>query len=225
MRFFPEMGKISPQHQTSTTLSPTCGGNRATPAFPCSRLCSPTSTPKPRAEGSSPSAPAKKERQASACLSFFVATGVKPRHAERVGHRRRSAACGGYSEAGMAQRSAIGKAALPPQTEPGTARGLAKQVQVRPSISAMLWRTSPPFPCFIALFLTRLHLSSPAPNPSSTRNAPGFALFGLFRVRFSLFRCFSAAKFSPWFLCNLQHSAHKLKPSVIPCKREVSFLT
>ena len=60
MRFFPEMGKISPQHQTSTTLSPTCGGNRATPAFPCSRLCSPTSTPKPRAEGSSPSAPAKK---------------------------------------------------------------------------------------------------------------------------------------------------------------------
>ena len=30
----------------------------------------------------------------------------------------------------MAQRSAIGKAALPPQTEPGTARGLAKQVQV-----------------------------------------------------------------------------------------------
>ena len=60
MRFFPEMGKISPQHQTSTTLSPTCGGNRATPAFPCSRLCSPTSTPKPRAEGSSPSAPATK---------------------------------------------------------------------------------------------------------------------------------------------------------------------
>ena len=43
----------------------------------------------------SPSAPAKKERPASACLSFFVATGVKPRHAERVGHRRRSAACGG----------------------------------------------------------------------------------------------------------------------------------
>ena len=29
-------------------------------------------SPKPRAEGSSPSAPAKKERQASACLSFFV---------------------------------------------------------------------------------------------------------------------------------------------------------
>ena len=32
-------------------------------------------SPKPRAEGSSPSAPAKKERQTSACLSFFVVTG------------------------------------------------------------------------------------------------------------------------------------------------------
>ena len=61
--------------------------------------------------------------------------------------------------------------------------------------------------------------------PSSTRNAPGFALFGPNRVRFSLFRCFLAAKFSPWFLCNLPHSVYKLKPSVIPCKREVSFLT
>ena len=160
-----------------------------TSAFSRSLVRSPTSTPKPRAEGSSPSAPAK-NREASTMLAslFFVATGVKPRHAERVGHRRRSAACGGCSEAGMAQRSAIGKAALPPQTEPGTARGLAKQVQVRPSISAMLWRTSPPFPCFIALFLTRLHLSSPAPNPSSTQNAPGFALLGLFRVRFAVFR-------------------------------------
>ena len=175
-------------------------------------------SPKPRAEGSSPSAPAKKERQASACLSFFVATGVKPRHAERVGHRRRSAACGGCSEAGMAQRSAIGKAALPPQTEPSTARGLAKQVQVRPSISAMLWRTSPPFPCFIALFLTR-------PQPSSTQNAPGFAFFGLFRVRFPVFRSFGRAKFRDLFLCTLPHSVHRLKSLVMPLSRDVSFLT
>ena len=71
MRFFPEMGKISPQHQTSTTLSPTCGGNRATPAFPCSRLCSPTSTPKPRAEGSSPSAPAKNRRKHCVSAGFL----------------------------------------------------------------------------------------------------------------------------------------------------------
>ena len=48
------------QHQTSTALSGTCGGNRPTPSLPRSLLCSPTSTPKPRAEGSSPSAPATK---------------------------------------------------------------------------------------------------------------------------------------------------------------------
>ena len=50
------------QHQTSTALFGTCGENWVTPALPRSRLCSPTSTPKPRAEGSSPSAPAKKVR-------------------------------------------------------------------------------------------------------------------------------------------------------------------
>ena len=66
---------------------------------------------------------------------------------------------------------------------------------------------------------------APAAPPSSTRNAPGFALFGRFRVRFSLFPCFSGAKFSALFLCILLHSVYKLKPSVIPCKREVSFLT
>ena len=49
---------LRPQHQTSTTLFHTCGRNRATLALPCSLLHFPTSTPKPRAEGSSPSAPA-----------------------------------------------------------------------------------------------------------------------------------------------------------------------
>ena len=66
---------------------------------------------------------------------------------------------------------------------------------------------------------------STAPIPSSTQNAPGFAFFGPNRVRFSLFCCFLAAKFFPWFLCILPHSVYKLKPSVIPCRREVSFLT
>ena len=42
---------FSSQHQTSTTLSGTCGRNRSTPALPRSPLCVPTSTPKPRAEG------------------------------------------------------------------------------------------------------------------------------------------------------------------------------
>ena len=67
--------KIFSQHQISTTLLGLVRENRATPVLTRSLVRSPTSTPKPRAEGSSPSAPAKKERQASACLSFFVVTG------------------------------------------------------------------------------------------------------------------------------------------------------
>ena len=69
------------------------------------------------------------------------------------------------------------------------------------------------------------HPSVPAAPLSSTQNAPGFAFFGLFRVRFRIFRRFVGAKFSDWFLCILPHSVHRLNPSVIPCKREVSFLT
>ena len=69
------------------------------------------------------------------------------------------------------------------------------------------------------------HPSVPAAPLSSTQNAPGFAFFGLFRVRFRIFRRFVGAKFSDWFLCILPYSDHRLKPSVIPCRREVSFLT
>ena len=67
--------------------------------------------------------------------------------------------------------------------------------------------------------------STPAAPLSSTQNAPGFAFFWLFRVRFPLFCCFPAAKFLSWFLCILSHSGYKLKPSVMPCRREVSFFT
>ena len=60
----------------STTLAPPSPrlavGTAQHRSFPRSLVHPPTSTPKPRAEGSSPSAPAKKERQAFACLSFFV---------------------------------------------------------------------------------------------------------------------------------------------------------
>ena len=51
--------KNSSQHQTSTSLLRFVRKNWATPPFPRSRLRFSTSTPKPRAEGSSPSAPAK----------------------------------------------------------------------------------------------------------------------------------------------------------------------
>ena len=147
----------------------------------------------------SPSAPAKNSATAFAVALFFVMA---------VGESEARGACRGALVAGGDQR-----------------RPSRQARQVRPSISAMLWRSCPPFPCSIASFPIRPHPSSTSPTLSSTRNAPGFALFGLFRVRFSLFRCFSAAKFLSWFLCILSHSGYKLKPSVIPCRREVSFLT
>ncbi len=57
---------------------------------------------------SSPSAPAKKKDIAFAVSFFFVCSKTcASRHAERAGHRRRSAAGGGYSEAVMAQRSKL----------------------------------------------------------------------------------------------------------------------
>ena len=74
-------------------------------------------------------------------------------------------------------------------------------------------------------FSIRFYPFSTVLIPSSTQNAPSFAFFGLFRVRFSLFWRFVTAKFPLWLLCILLHSVYKLKPSVIPCKREVSFLT
>ena len=65
--------EISPQHQTSTTLSGLVRENRVTLSLPRFLMCSPTSTPKPRAEGSSPSAPAKNGEVSRALTSpFFV---------------------------------------------------------------------------------------------------------------------------------------------------------
>ena len=104
--------------------------------------------------------------------------------------------------------------------------GLRSKFKSVPSFSPCHGGDCLPLPTLFLFFSPRLH---PSPNrchpPPAPRNAPGFALFGRFRVRFSLFPCFSGAKFSALFLCILLHSVYKLKPSVIPCKREVSFLT
>ena len=61
----------------------------------------------------------------------------------------------------------------------------------------------------------------PLQHPERTR----FRLFLAESGAFSFSRCFSGAKFLDWFLCILPYSDHRLKPSVIPCRREVSFLT
>ena len=60
------------KHQTSTTLLSFEQGNRATLPLSCSLCAVSTSTPKPRAEGSSPSAPAKNSATAFAVALFFV---------------------------------------------------------------------------------------------------------------------------------------------------------
>ena len=74
-------------------------------------------------------------------------------------------------------------------------------------------------------FSIRFYPFSTVPILSSTQNAPGFAFFGLFRVRFPVFRSFGRAKFRDLFLCTLPHSVHRLKSLVIPISRDVSFLT
>ena len=66
-------------------------------------------SPKPRAEGSSPSAPAKTKRHLRVSFCFgFRSNDMNPRHAERAGASRRAAVGGGCSEARMAQRSKYG---------------------------------------------------------------------------------------------------------------------
>ena len=131
---------FSPQHQTSTACFATCGRNRATLPLPVPPVRFPTSTPKPRAEGSSPSAPANplvpRPCENRMAWGFFVPMLVRTRSTN-------------------------------------------SRLMLHPVLPPRIW----PQLAFTAVFL------------SSTQNAPGFALFGLFRVRFSLFRCFWGAKF------------------------------
>ena len=213
--------KNSSQHQTSTSLLRFVRKNWATPPFPRSRLRFSTSTPKPRAEGSSPSAPAKKSGIASAVPDFFVS--VRQDLATRCGRRPACGACrGGLQPGGLRPgptEAAAETSPSAPATKPAKTLGFRR-------FSFCLCCMGMGFILVRTLgFLIWFDPFSTVPIPSSTQNAPGFALFGLFRVRFSLFRCFSAAKFLSWFLCILSHSGYKLKPSVIPCRREVSFLT
>ena len=105
----------------------------------------------------------------------------------------------------------------------GACRGGLQPGGLHPGPTEPAGETSPM--SIYACFPIRLHLPPTVLIPSSTQNAPGFAFFWLNRVRFPLFCCFSGTKFSCRFLCILPHSGYKLKPSVIPCRREVSFLT
>ena len=158
------------KHQTSTAVFLAGWKNWVTQPLPRSLCAVSTSTPKPRAEGSSPSAPANS---------------LVPRPCEN--------------------RMAWGFfVPMRPWT-----RSINSQLMLHPVLSSHIRLQ----PVFTAVF------------PSSTQNAPSFAFFGLFRVRFRIFCCFAGAKFTGLFLCILPHSGYKLKPSVMPCRREVSFFT
>lgn len=62
-------------------------------------------SPKPRAEGSSPSAPAKTKRHLRVSFCFgFRSNDMKPRHAERAGASRRAAAGGGGRHGGEVKK-------------------------------------------------------------------------------------------------------------------------
>ena len=74
-------------------------------------------------------------------------------------------------------------------------------------------------------FPIRLHLPLTVLIPSSTQNAPGSAFFGLFLGALFCFPLFLGCKIFRLFLCILPYSGYKLKPSVIPYRREVSFFT
>ena len=128
------------QHQTSTTFSELVREDGSTLLLPRSPARFLTSTPKPRAEGSSPSAPdnplVPRPRENRMAWGFFVPMLVRTRSTN-------------------------------------------SRLMLHPVLPPRIW----PQLAFTAVFL------------SSTQNAPGFALLGLFRVRFSLFRCFWGAKF------------------------------
>ena len=174
--------KIFSQHQISTTLLGLVRENRATPVLTRSLVRSPTSTPKPRAEGSSPSAPAKKERQASACLSFFVS--AHKDSATRHGCAPAQCVSWGPAARWAASRPDRGDSrdkSFCPCQKTGENTGFSPVCFFHVlhgfwvHFGSVFW-----FP----------HLSTPAAPLPSTRNAPGFAFFGLFRVRFAVFPLF-----------------------------------
>ena len=209
------------KHQTSTTLLSFEQGNRATLPLSCSLCAVSTSTPKPRAEGSSPSAPAK-NREASTMLASLFFVSAHKDSATRHGCALRSA-CRGVSE--RQWRSAANR----PRRQPR---------QVLLPLPKTGGNTVFLPVCFLHVLygygvhtgsdIVLLHPVAPACNRSHPLQHPKrtrFRLFGAFSGAFLCFRPFGRAKVSGHFLFTLPHSGYKLKPSVMPCRREVSFLT
>ena len=175
------------KHQTSTTLLSFEQGNRATLPLSCSLCAVSTSTPKPRAEGSSPSAPAKNSATAFAVALFFVMA---------VGETEARGACRASPpkrRLWRMQRGGDGAAVGDWQGGPAAAdraghRKRACEASSSPSLHFLHAMEESPF--LPLLYSVLSHPVSSAPTLSSTQNAPGFAFFWLFRVRFAVFALF-----------------------------------
>ena len=182
-------------------------------------------SPKPRAEGSSPSAPAKNSATAFAVALFFVMA---------VGETEARGACRASPpkrRLWRMQRGGDGAAVGDWQGGPAAAdraghRKRACEASSSPSLHFrhVMGELSP-----LSLLCSVLsHPASSASNRCYPLQHPQRTRFRLFLAESgaSLFFCwFSGAKFSALFLCILPYSDYKLKPSVMPCSREVSFLT
>ena len=162
-------------------------------------------SPKPRAEGSSPSAPAK-NREASTMLASLFFVSAHKDSATRCGCALRSA-CRGVSE--RQWRSAANRPRRQPRPSPSApAKKPAKTLGFRRFSFCMccmvMWFTL----VQTLAFSIRFYPFSTVLIPSSTQNAPGFAFFWLFRVRFAVFSSFDLQNF-PYLFCSLCHLALK----------------
>ena len=155
-----ENRKAPNQHRTFSS----CRRKRATPPLPLSRLRSSTSTPKPRAEGSSPSAPAK-NREASTMLASLFFVSAHKDSATRCGCALRSACRGGLQPGGL---------------RPGPTEAAA---ETSPSLDFLL-----AFRVFSPAHI-RLQPLHPSPAPKTHPVCPFWTISGAFRSFCPLLTC------------------------------------
>ena len=175
------------KHQTSTIFSELVREDSSTLLLPRSPARFLTSTPKPRAEGSSPSAPAKIERQASACLSFFVVTGgeASARGARRASPPKR--------RLWRMQRGGDGAAVGDWQGGPAAAdrAGHRKRACEASSSPSLHFRhVMEDLPSLPLLYSVLSHPASSVPNRCHPLQHPKRTRFRLFLAESGAFRCF-----------------------------------
>ena len=106
-----------------------------------------------------------------------------------LSHTHSKTACRGVSE--RQWRSAANRSQLPLRSVLGAPHwGAAPEPAGETSPSLHLHHAMEELPSLSLFYSVLSHPSSTVPTPSSTQNAPGFAFFGLNRVRFAVFALF-----------------------------------